>query len=226
MSFDIGFLFNSVPADLPSRIRQRWRQFHFPAQLRLPAGTDQTHWQVETPIADEHSAAPGLWIGDDALRIEISSSGHVHDDADVAELRRQFAHAGRISVPGSAGMNAFIVATTLAEVLDGVVWDPQAVVADVVDLTRFRASPEQLSLEERGYFMADVLAKVAERYWKNDSGQYQKTLAQFAHQDKPENWLAAMAAWLKPAERPATDGKLSINLTPLLKRRGIKSRRD
>jgi len=223
MSFDIDFLFNTPPADLVSRIQTRWRQFNFPAQLRLRVGNEQKDWLVETPIPDEYPQAPGLWQGEDAMYVEICPSGAAHEDAEVAELHAQFSQAGRISVSGAAGMNAFIVASTLAEALDGVVWDPQGVLGDVIELSRFREHPDQISLEERGYFMADVLAKMAERFWKNESGGYQKTIALYAQPEKSGTWLDALKALLKPSNPPAANDKLTINLVPLRKRRGIKS---
>jgi hypothetical protein len=223
VSFDIGILFNAVPEQLQQRMAQRWARFSFPARLVLPSNWREGPWLAETPIADDHPAAPGLWQGEDAMRIEISASGREHIDADVAELRSGFTHAGRISVSGAAGMTAFIVASTLAEVLDGVVWDPQGVLADVVDLTRFRDHPEQLSLEERGYFMGDALAAVAEQFWNNDSAGYQKTMAQFAQAAKPAGWLARLRARLAPGTSSATQGGLRINLASVRRRRGIKA---
>lgn len=223
MSFDIGVLFNSVPKDLVSLVQRRWADFGFPAKLVLPAAGQDSPWQVETPIADEDPGAPGLWRGEDAMQIDICASGKEHDDADLTELFGQFSLAARIDVPGAAGMNAFIVAATVAEVLGGVVWDPQLVMADIIDLKRFRSDPQQISFEERGYFMADVVRSAAEGFWKNESGLYQKTLAQYPRQTESPNWLDSLKARFGLAPKPVPAGKLTINLSPLRKRRGIQA---
>ena len=223
MSFDIGILFNSVPEDLVPCVQRRWADFGFPAKLVLPAAGQDSPWQVETPIADEEPGAPGHWRGEDAMHIDICASGKEHDEADLTELFGQFSLAARISVPGAAGMNAFIVAATVAEVLGGVVWDPQTVMADIIDLKRFRDDPKQLSFEERGYFMADVVAKAAQGFWKHESSQYQKTIALYPSQEKPRNWADALKALFGMTSKSANSGKVLINMTSLRKRRGIQA---
>lgn len=223
MSFDIGILFNSVPEDLVPRVQRCWAEFGFPTNLVPPVAGQDSPWLVETPIADEDLGAPGLWRGEDAMHIDICASGKEHDEADLAELFGQFHLAARIGVPGAAGINAFIVAATVAEVLGGVVWDPQLVMADIIDLKRFRDDPQQLSFEERGYFMADVVAKAAQGFWKHESSQYQKTVALYPSQMKPTNWVDALKALLGMTPKSANSGKVMINMTSLRKRRGIQT---
>ena len=223
MSFDIGILFNAVPEDLVARVQRRWAALGFPARLVLPDAGEDSPWLAETPIADEDSSAPGLWRGEDAMRIDICAAGKEHDDADLVELYGQFSRAARIGVPGAAGMEAFIVAATVAEALDGVVWDPQLVMADLIELKRFRDDPLQMSFEERGYFMADVVCSAAEGFWKNERTRYQKTLARFPPKTESPGWLGKLKAQLGLAPKPAPAGKLTIKLTPLRKRRGIQA---
>ncbi len=223
MSFDIGILFNAVPEDLVARVQRRWAALGFPANLVLPDAGQDSPWLAETPIADGDPAAPGLWRGEDAMHIEICAAGKEHDDADLVELYAQFSRAARIGVPGAAGMEAFIVAATVAEALDGVVWDPQLVMADLIDLKRFRDDPQQMSFEERGYFMADVVCSAAEGFWKNERALYQKTLAQHSPGPESPGWFDRLKAQFGLGPKPAPAGKLSIKLTPLRKRRGVKA---
>jgi hypothetical protein len=202
MSFDIGFFFSAVPPGFAQHIEASWAASGFPARLIVPANWRRGSWHVETPLGDDDPRSPGRSTGDEAMAVRIDPvlpNPAAATGADEIELARKVRYNASISVPMSNGVAAFLVASSLAGALKGVVYDPQLTLGDFIELARMRDDPERLALEERGFFVPDFLRTLAEKFWHDEREYYAKSLAMY---ETPAARKAGLFARLKASLLP------------------------
>lgn len=215
MSFDIRVAFATVPADLVQRFESELESLKFPAKLVLKPKSDAPCWQVDTPISDEDPDAPGRYGGDDAMQLyhETANPEQMGDAAaDQVELLSRMNRLLSLSVSYGAGPNAYLVACVLAKHLGGVIWDPQLVISEYVDLTRWRSAPDRLAMEERGWFLPQTCMPIAQALWRSELPAYSKSVAALCKPDPKPSLISRLFGG--NASRPE-QSKLSVPVTPL-----------